>query len=159
MKEFNYNGTDSILKIPHGDKVWGVVVPCNTNAKYPIKIFDNEMRVFCRNNHLDEKLSRYSKEYGIHVFYLGTFKNVNGTLVKFFSFPIKENAKDLLNATVVMNSCTDLVGMCERYGVDVCILPQLQDKDDFIAWVNCYRDMTNLILDNKFVMVYRIPQK
>ena len=159
MKEFNYEGADPILKIPHGDKVWGVAVPCNTNAKYPIKILDDEMRMFCKRNALDKKLSEYTKEYGTHVFYLGTFQNADGTLIKFFSFPVKENIRDVLDATVVMNSCTDLTGMCERYGVNACIIPQLQDKDDFMAWVNCYRDMVNLILDNKFIMIYRIQRK
>lgn len=156
MQEFNYTGDGSILEIPNGNRVWGIAVPCITDAKYPVKILDSELNYFCKRNGLDKKLTEYTRKYGTHVFYLGTFKNKEGTVIKFFSFPVKERATDIIDATTIATSCSDLVTMKNRYELDVCILPQLQEKDDFVAWVNCYRDMVNLILDKRFVMVYRI---
>lgn len=158
MKEFNYTGDGSILEIPNGDRVWGVTVPCTIDARYLVKILDVELNYFCKRHGLDKKLTEYTKEYGKHVFYLGTFKNKSGTLIKFFSFPVKEHAKDIIDATTIADSCADLTTMQHRFDFDVCIIPQLQEKDDLMAWVNCYRDMVSLLLDEHYVMVYRIKQ-
>ena len=157
MKELLTEEKTLLAYLPKGEKMWAIALPCSLElTKDGLPCVKNpETRVTLRKFRVERDLGVYTAKYGNHVFYLGTFQNPLGGKFKLYSFPVKHKEREECDATLVMKSCEDLVAMCDKHGVSVCLLPQLEAKMDYLSFKNCYRDYINLILDDRFVMVHR----
>lgn len=155
MKEVLLTESASLLQIPKGQKMFGVVLPCSTSVnKDGVTVLrQKDAWEANRRFRIGRVLGQYTEKYGEHVFYLGTFQNPSGGRFRLFSFPIKHNDKEDCDATIVSRSCQDLVGMCDRYEIECCLLPDLDM--DYQAFYNCVKPLYDLAFDDRFILIHR----
>ena len=98
-------------------------------------------------------------KYGKHVFYLGTFQNPSGGKFRIYSFPVKWRERDEYDLTMISESSEDLSTMCNKQGVDVCLLPVVAYGMSYSIFANCYKPIMDLVLDDKFIVIHRKDDK
>ena len=159
MREVLLSDNVSLMQIRKGEKMFGVVLPCTTSVNKdgvaPLRQRDaNEANRLFR---VGRVLGRYIEKYGEHVFYLGTFQNPVGGKFRLFSFPVKHREVEECDATTVSRSCQDLVTMCDRYGIECCLLPDLDM--DYQTFFNCFKPTYDLVFDDRFILIHRKDSK
>ena len=145
----------SLLQIPKGERMYGVVLPCSLSLnKDDVAILrQREAREANQRFKVGRMLGEYTRKYGEHVFYLGTYRNPSGGEFRLFSFPVKHRESEDCDATMVSRSCQALVTMCKRYGVGCCLVPDIDM--DYQAFHSCIKPIYDLIFDNSFILVHR----
>ncbi len=155
MQEVILKDNVCLMQIPKGEKMFGIVLPCTTAVnKDGVAILKQRDAVEAnRLFHVGRALGQYTKEYGEHVFYLGTYRNPIGGQFRLFSFPVRRNDFEECDATMISRSCQDLTTMCDRYGIECCLLPDF--VENYETFYNCFKSIFDLVLDSKFILVHR----
>lgn len=157
MQEMIMEGTKSLLEIPKGEKMFGIVLPtaeCLTvDGLADVKSFDTytASKLF----HINRIIAEYHRNYGARVFYCGTFTNPSGGVYRLFSFPIRYRVGDKTDMTIVGRSCEQLEGMVKKFPVDVTLLPLLGNDLGITSFANCVKPVLSLLFDDSFIMVHR----
>ena len=159
MQEVCLNVQRSILEIPTDTtgKVFGIVLPTAKElTKDGLILCDQyDTNLAAKYFKIDRVASEYYKKYGARVFYLGAVKNPSNGVMKLFNFPIKNSIRDKTDATVVSQSCEQLLSTLEKFKVDCCLLPFFGADLGIASFANCIRPIMDVMFDERFIMVHR----
>lgn len=159
MKELVVREGISLLDIPSGEAVYGIVLPTAkqlTKDGFGIATQKDTYRAN-RIFKIARKIGEYTTEYGARVFYLGTYTNPSGGKFRLFSFPVKDKYKDISDATIISESCTQLVSTLQKYKVDKCLLPIIGDDLGISSFANCIKPVLEVSFDDSFIMIHYTP--
>lgn len=147
----------SLTDIPNEVGTWGIALPyCTKLNKDDIVVFaDTHSTKIGRDFKLHRKLSEYIQKWGIHTYYLGTYQNRIGVTIRMFATPVRESLKGQPDLTTIVTAMENLAVLCEKYLVDLCLLPMPVPEEFIEYFINCAKPCMELLLGDKFVMIHR----
>lgn len=150
--------SDMLCTIFKGDKNYAIALPHSLSVgKNALPWhYHPESAQMCNLLGVNKLLGSYIKKYGEHVFYLGKFSNPNGAKFSVFSFPTKFKTKEECDATMIVRSCEALVRSCNKYAIDICLLPTISFDFEYKVFEVCYKPIFDLILDDHYMLIHKV---
>ena len=107
---------------------------------------------------IDIKLGSYLKEHGNRVFNLGVW-NLNGKIIRVFSYPTKHHWKDPSDVTLICKSAEELALMVESgkfsisgSSINNILLPAVGCGNGGLIWeVSVEPWLSNILIDDSYV--------
>lgn len=106
---------------------------------------------------LSTQLGKYLNQYGNRAFNMGVFQaNRIGCCVNFFilTLPTKHDWRNGSDINLIIQSCNQLVEMCNKFGINKCYLTPPGCGCGKLNWLEV-KPIIAQILDNRFVVVVR----
>lgn len=157
MKEVVMPGKFSLLDVPKGKKMYGIILPTaevvDRDGLGDAHQYDAAKAA--RYFHTNRKIADYLEAYGSRVFYLGTYTNPSGGKFRLFSFPVSNRPGENTNLTTLVKSCDELKSVLQKFKVDLLLAPCIGMDLGCESYENCIRPVLTMEFDDDVVMIYR----
>lgn len=156
MREVLLEEKVTLMSIP-GKGMCGILLPTSCDLTRDGLCDDKQFDMHAASKlfKVNRMVGEYTVKYGARVFYLGTYKNKNAGVFRLFSFPVRHGIQDYCDATVISNSCEQLLRMQTKFTCDVFLLPFVGSDLGMDSYVNCLKPIFDVMFDDKFIMVHR----